>query len=105
MMFEWWRLVGCSGFMLLNALDRIQGFWLQICNKKASFLWDCVSCAIFWVSWLERNTRIFLEKSEVDSLWEKFRHLAYFWVLIFPPFEGIPLFLISRDWTMVCDLY
>ena len=84
--------------MLLVKFDGFGG------SKRAKSLWSCIVCAIFKIIWLERNARIFDRKeADANSLRDRAGFLASFWAFVSPPFRGIHLFLISRDWAAVCN--
>ena len=43
------------------------------------------------------NLRVFEDKfDDVDYLWNEVCYLSSVWTLVFPPFKGIPLLMISR---------
>lgn len=65
----------------------------------------CVVLAVFWVLWHEKNPRVLEEKfAKLQSIWEKLVYIASFWASVAPSFEGIPLFLIARDWRAICKV-
>ncbi|GMP80530.1 hypothetical protein CsSME_00035589 [Camellia sinensis var. sinensis] len=74
-------------------------------TKKTKTMWIGIVFAIFWVIWMERKARIFEGKEvSVEPLWDKAEYLASFWAFVSPPFKGVPLFLISRDWAAVLGI-
>lgn len=65
-------------------------------SKRAKLLWSCAAFATFWVLWLERNARVFEDKSRgIDCLWDCVCHLTSFWVSGNPLFKGVSLFFVS----------
>ncbi|KAK9287462.1 hypothetical protein L1049_015883 [Liquidambar formosana] len=68
-------------------------------SKRAKVLWSSVVLAIFWVIWIERNSRIFRDLvEEMDGIWDRVCFLASLWASVDKSFEGIPLSLIIRNW-------
>ena len=66
-------------------------------------IWKCVFLVVFWVLWIERNSRIFDGRaSSTAELWDKVHFLASFWAHSSKEFRDIPLFVVKLDWRDVC---
>ena len=56
-------------------------------NSGNLVVWTFAKSALLWVIWLERNARVFEDKSaKIESLWNRIWHFSSFLDLISPPF-------------------
>lgn len=64
-------------------------------NKMAKVLWQCMVLALLWTIWMERNSRIFEERSmELIGIFEKAKYLASLWASTDTAFKDFPFSLI-----------
>lgn len=71
------RVLDPSLFLIWHMQTRFVGF---VGGKQQNILWRYAFLAIIWLLWLERNDRIFHEKTtEALDLWKQFVFLASLW--------------------------
>ena len=84
-------------------------------NCKMKGLWRVTALAMTWVVWLERNRRIFEERSStVAELWNQIRFLVGLWAKASNFFDSAERFLFGLDcfsflcwflvWVVICFL-
>jgi len=78
----WHRLfsIGGESWVFPDCVSRmfLINFWGLGRRKKVGVIWRCAFLAVFWVLWIERNSRFFYKREpSLVELWDK----VYFWVL------------------------
>ncbi|CAL9005557.1 unnamed protein product [Prunus brigantina] len=103
----WWKLLRVFGVTWVtprSSVDLLSTKWAVTGKRKRALtLWNCLTHAIFWNVWTERNRRIFQENKEasIEEVWERVKFWASIWASVSGLFKDYHYSIIMRDLVAV----